>query len=167
MSSRIRLWSVAVVPPSVGELENALFNRTRADSQLRFAEQRRWLFPVFVRNVQSLWIPGSQKAMEWGEPERDLINFHALGGSGLPSRSARSSSHLVLRASPKSRLSLPHAARYSSRFVCTIPLGVAQFDGVSLFNCTIYIGLLRYCNKCKKQVKWEKLYFAQVLEKDM
>ncbi len=51
---------------------------------------------MFVTNVRKLGIRGSQK---WWEPECDLVRFQALTGSGLPSRSARNSSHLVLRAS--------------------------------------------------------------------
>ncbi len=42
-SSRIQLQSVAVVSSSGGELEYALFCRTRVDSQLHIAERRRWL----------------------------------------------------------------------------------------------------------------------------
>ncbi len=43
---------------------------------------------MFVRNVRPLWIMGSQKAVEWGEPESDFISFQALAGLGLLSRSA-------------------------------------------------------------------------------
>ncbi len=83
-------------------------------------------FAVFVRNVRPLWIRGSQKAVEWGEPESDLMRFQALAGSGLPSGSARNSSHLALRASSESRLTSPHAARYSTRFDCTVRLRVLR-----------------------------------------
>ncbi len=60
-----------------------------------------------------------------GEPEMDLIGFQALAGLGLPSRLARSSSQLVLRASPESCVTSPHAARYFSRFDCTVRLRVS------------------------------------------
>ncbi len=40
----------------------------------------------FVRNVRSLWISDSQRAVEWKEPERDLIKFPALAGSWLSPR---------------------------------------------------------------------------------
>ncbi len=69
-------------------------------------------------------VGGSQKAVGWGEPESDMMRFQALAGSGLPSRSARNSSHLALRASSESRLTSPHAARYSTRFDCTVRLWV-------------------------------------------
>ncbi len=64
--------------------------------------------------------------MEWGEPESDLMRFQALAGSGLPSRSARNSSHLGLQASSESHLTSPHAARYSTRFDCTVRLRVLR-----------------------------------------
>ncbi len=81
---------------------------------------------MFVRNVRPLWMRGSQKAVEWGEPESDLMRFQALAGSGLPSRSARNSSHLALRASSDSRLTSPYAARYSTPFDCTVRLRVLR-----------------------------------------
>ncbi len=37
-------------------------------------------FLVFVRDVWQLWIRGSQKAVEWGEPGSDLIRLQALAG---------------------------------------------------------------------------------------
>ncbi len=78
---------------------------------------------MFVTNVRKLGIRGSQK---WGEPECDLVRFQALAGSGLPSRSARNSSHLVLRASSESRLSSPNATRYTMRLDCTVRLRVLR-----------------------------------------
>ncbi len=65
--------------------------------------------------------------MEWGEPESDLMRFQALAGSGLPSSLARNSSHLALRASSENRLTSPHAARYSTRFDCTVRLRVLRY----------------------------------------
>ncbi len=53
-----------------------------------------------------------------------VIRFQALTGSGLLSRSARKSSHLVCRSSSESRLTSPHAASYSFRFDCTVRLRV-------------------------------------------
>ncbi len=77
---------------------------------------------MFVRNVRPLWVRGSQKAFEWGKPESDFIGFQDLAGSGLPSRLARNFAHLVLRTSSESRLTSPHAARYSTRFDYTVRL---------------------------------------------
>ncbi len=55
-----------------------------------------------------------------------LMRFQALAESGLPSRSARNSSHLDLRASSESRLTSLQAARYSTRFDCTVSLRVLR-----------------------------------------
>ncbi len=73
------------------------------------------VFLEFIRLERLLWNPGSQNAVEWEEALGDLIRFQALAGSGLPSRTARNSSHSVLRASSESRLTSSHAARYFSR----------------------------------------------------
>ncbi len=82
---------------------------------------------MFVRNVRPLWFGGSQKAVEWGGGERDLMRFQALAGSELPSRSARNSSYFGLQASSESHLTSPHAARYSTRFDCTVRLKVLRY----------------------------------------
>ncbi len=49
------------------------------------------------RDCNYLVLAGA-KLVEWGDPESGIIMLEACAGSRLPSRSARNSSHLVLRA---------------------------------------------------------------------
>ncbi len=110
MSRWIRLQWVSVVPSLGGELESALFCRRKALA-----------FPLFVRNMRPLlrFAEGCGRGLD---PIRDMIGFQDLARFWLPSVSARNTSHFVLLASPESRLTSPHAARYSSGFDCTVRL---------------------------------------------
>ncbi len=127
MSSRIQLQSAAVVPSSGRELDHALFCRTRVGSQLHSAERRRWLSRCSSETYGRCGLGVRRRQWSGGEPDsvpRFLIRFQALAGSGLPS--ARNSSHLVLRASSESRLTSPHAAKYSIRFDSSVSLRVLR-----------------------------------------